>query len=67
MASVKAFPRLDKADSQGKVPIYLRVTKSRKSKYLALNTYIFLKDWNKESGKVKATAPNASQINTYIL
>lgn len=66
MASVKVFPRLDKADSQGKVPIYLRVTKSRKSKYLALNTYIFSKDWNKETGKVKTTAPNSSQINTYI-
>jgi len=66
MASVKVFPRLDKADSQGKVPIYLRVTKNRKSKYLALDTYIFSKDWSKETGKVKTTAPNASQINTYI-
>lgn len=53
MASVKVFPRLDKADSQGKVPIYLRVTKNRKSKYIALNTYIFSKDWSKETGKVK--------------
>lgn len=66
MASVKVFPRIDKADSQGKVPIYLRVTKNRKSKYIALNTYIFTKDWNKETGKVKSTVVNASQINTYL-
>src|SRR5690349_13114772 len=66
MASVKVFPRLDKADSQGKVPIYLRITKNRKSKYIALNTYIFSKDWSKETGKVKSTVVNASQINTYI-
>ena len=66
MASVKVFPRLDKSDPQGKVPIYLRVTKNRKSKYIALNTYIFSKDWNKETSKVKTTAANASQINTYI-
>ncbi len=66
MASIKVFPRLDKADAQGKVPIYLRVTKNRKSKYIALNTYILSQDWNKKTGKVKTTVSNASQINTYI-
>ncbi|MEI9913241.1 MAG: site-specific integrase [Bacteroidota bacterium] len=66
MASVKVFPRLDKVNSEGKVPVYLRVTKNRKSKHIALDTYIFSKDWSKKSGKVKATATNATQINTYI-
>jgi len=66
MASVKVFPRLDKANAQRKVPIYLRVTKNRKSKYIALDAYIFSKDWNKETCKVKSTASNASHINAYI-
>ena len=44
MASVKVFPRLDKANSEGKVPIYLHVTKNRKSKYIALDAYVFSKD-----------------------
>ena len=66
MPSVKVFPRLDKADSQGKVPIYLPVTKNRKSKYIALNTYILSKDWNKKTGKVNTTVSNAAQINTYL-
>lgn len=66
MASVKVFLRLDKLNSDGKVPIYLRITKHRKSKCIALDTYVFSKDWNKESGKMKTIAPNASQINTYI-
>jgi len=66
MASVKVFLRLDKLNSDGKVPIYLRITKHRKSKCIALDTYVFLKDCNKEGGKMKTIAPNASQINTYI-
>jgi integrase/recombinase XerD len=66
MASVKVFPRPDKANSEGKVPIYLRVTKNRRSKHIALDAYIFLKDWSKQTGKVKSTASNASQINVYI-
>ena len=66
MASVKVFPRLDKANAQRKVPIYLRVTKNRKSKYIALDAYIFSKDWNKETCKVKSTASKASHINAYI-
>lgn len=66
MASVKVFPRLDKINKEGKVPIYLRVTKNRKSKYIALDAYILPKEWNKESGKVKSHVRNASQINSYI-
>jgi integrase/recombinase XerD len=66
MASVKVYPRLDKENSDGKVPIYLRVTKNRKSKRIALDAYIFSKDWNKKTGKVKSTSENASLLNTYI-
>lgn len=66
MASVKVFPRFDKTNSEGKAPIYLRVTKNRKSKYIALDVYVLFNDWSKETGKVKSTAHNASQINAYI-
>jgi integrase/recombinase XerD len=66
MASVKVFPRLDKVNSEGKAPVYLRVIKHRKSKYIALDVYVLRRDWNKETGKVKSTAHNASQINSYI-
>jgi len=66
MASVKVFPRLDKVNSEGKTPIYLRLIKNRKSKYIALDVYIFSGDWNKVTSKVKSTAVNASQINSYI-
>src|SRR4030095_553466 len=66
MASVKVYPRLDKENSEGKVPIYLRITKNRKSKRIALDAYIFSRDWNQKTGKLKSTSENASLLNTYI-
>lgn len=66
MATVKVFPRLDKIAANGKAPVYLRVTKNRKSKYVALDVYIDPDDWNKENGKVKPSAVNAAYINNYL-
>ena len=66
MASVKMFSRLDKANMQGKVPKSLRLTKNRKSKYIALDVYIDPKNWNPQTGKIKPNARNASHINSFL-
>jgi site-specific recombinase XerD len=46
MASVKVYPRLDKVNVNNQVPVYLRLTKNRKSKYVALGVNIDPNDWN---------------------
>ena len=51
MATVKLFPRLDKLNDNGKVPIYMRLTKNRKSKYIALEAWIRPEDWDEKTGK----------------
>ena len=66
MASIKISPRHDKANKSGQVPLYLRLTKNRRSKYVALDVYISPNDWNSKTGKVKTTAINAPQINNFI-
>ncbi|TKB96445.1 site-specific integrase [Pedobacter cryotolerans] len=66
MASVKVYPRLDKVNKNGQVPIYIRLTKNRKSKYIALDVYINPNDWNEKTGKVRAGAKNANQINSFL-
>jgi len=66
MASVRIYPRLDKINMNGKVPIYLRITKDRKSKYIALDVYINPNDWNGKTGKIKPGAKNAPQINRFL-
>lgn len=66
MASVKIYPRLDKPNSEQKVPLYLRITKNRKSQTIALDVYIQPSDWNAKTNKVKYTTVNAERINSYI-
>jgi integrase/recombinase XerD len=46
MTSVKLYPRLNKLNSQTEAPIYLRITKDRKSKYIAPDAYVKPEDWN---------------------
>jgi len=66
MASIKVFPKMNKINKYGQVPIYLRLTKHRRSKYMALDVYIDPKDWNEKTGKLKPSAANAKQINSYL-
>jgi len=47
---------MNKINKYGQVPIYLRVTKNRRSKYIALDVYIDPKDWNEKTGKVRPGA-----------
>lgn len=57
---------MNKINKYGQVPIYLRVTKNRRSKYMALDVYIDPKDWNEKTGKVRTGAVNAAQINSFL-
>lgn len=66
MASIKVFPKMNKINKQGLVPVYLRLTKNRRSKYIALDVYIDPKDWNEKTGKLRPGAVNAKQINSYL-
>jgi len=52
MASIKVFPKMNKINKYGQVPIYLRLTKNRRSRYIALDVYIDPKDWNEKSRKL---------------
>ena len=67
MATVKLFPRLDKLNDNSKAPIYMRLTKNRKSRYIALEAWIRPEDWDEKSGKVKPNAQNAYQLNYYLV
>jgi integrase/recombinase XerD len=67
MATVKLFPRLDKLNDNGKAPIYMRLTKNRKSKYIALEAWIRPEDWDEKTGKVKPSTPNSYQLNYYLV
>ncbi|MGN8072790.1 tyrosine-type recombinase/integrase [Mucilaginibacter sp. 22184] len=66
MTSIKVFPKLNKINKYGLAPVYLRLIKNRRVKYLSMDVYIDPKDWNDKTGKMKQTATNAEQINNFL-
>ena len=66
MANIKVVVRANKKRKDGSVPLYLRVTKDRKSSYIATKQYLLEKDWDKEKCLVKKSHPNSTYLNNYL-
>jgi integrase/recombinase XerD len=66
MASVKLLLRIDKINDKGTAPLYLRIIKDRKVKYIALGILLKLSEWNDQTGKVRKSHPNSGRINAFI-
>jgi len=66
MATVKIILRQDKIKKDGTHPIYLRITKDRKSKYVALGYSINASDWDEEMRVVKSSHSSAQYLNNLI-
>lgn len=66
MTSIKVFPKLNKINKYGLAPVYLRLIKNRRVKYLAMDVYIDPKDWNNKTDKMKQAATNVVQINNFL-
>ncbi|GGG18172.1 site-specific integrase [Pontibacter amylolyticus] len=67
MATVKLIFKIEKVDSAGEVPLYLRITKDRKSRYVSLGVKINPdKHWNEKDRKVKKSHPNSQRLNNFI-
>ena len=66
MVSVKIIHRQDKQNSNGEHPLYLRIIKNRKPKYIALGIYLTNELWDDENKRVKKSHPNAGRLNNFI-
>ena len=66
MVSTKIIFRTDKVNSQGEHPLFLRLIKNRKSKYISLGLYLKSDHWDDENKRVKKSHPNAMRLNNYI-
>lgn len=62
MASIKIIQRT-KPLSNGLYPIFLRVTKDRKSKYIAINLAAEKSQWNSSKGEFRKNYPDSKQFN----
>jgi len=68
MASVKVVLRKDKINKKnGLAPLYLRIIKDRKTKFISLGIKIEPKYWNEDKMLIKKGATNYQEFNNYIL
>ncbi len=66
MATVKLVLRKDKSKDNGEAPIYLRVTKNRKPKYISLQLNVLPELWDSDLGRVKKGYPNSVRTNRFL-
>ena len=63
MATIKLVWRSDKVSKNGTAPIYLRITESRKSRFLSTRISIAGKEWNKDREEVRKSHPDYAVLN----
>ena len=67
MATVKVILRENKLNPKtGVAPLYLRIIKDRKAKFISIGVKIKPKYWNEESMTVKKGCTNYQQLNVFI-
>jgi site-specific recombinase XerD len=66
MASTKIILKLDKIDQTGHAPLYLRVIKDRKTKFISLGIKLKENEWDAEKQRVKKIHKNSTRLNASI-
>ena len=66
MATTKIIFKKEKATSDGKVPLYLRIIKDRKVKFISLGYSIEPEYWNEKERVVRKSHPNAKWLNNFL-
>ena len=66
MATTKVILKKEKVDAKGEAPLYIRITKDRKSTFISLGYKIKEKDWNEAQSIVKKSHPNSTWMNNFI-
>ena len=67
MSSIKLILRKDKVNKKtGEAPIYLRIIKDRKTKFLSLGIKLAPKNWNENQQKVRKSYKNSARLNAFL-
>lgn len=66
MATVKLLLKMDKLNDDGLAPLYIRIIKNRKTKYISLGQYIKPEHWNVKDSSVKKGHPNSARLNAFL-
>ncbi len=66
MSTVKVIFDEKRLTKSGEVPIWLRIIKDRKPKYISLRIKVKPKDWDVANNRVKKSHPNSQRLNNFI-
>jgi hypothetical protein len=66
MASVKLVLRTAQESQTGQCPLYIRLIKDRKAKFLTTGQKLKPSEWDEAKQKVKKNHPNSARLNAYL-
>lgn len=66
MATVKVLLKENKVNKNGEMPIYLRIIKDRKAKFISTGIYIKSTEWNEKTSRVRKSHRNSARLNSFI-
>lgn len=66
MASVKVILKNEKKLMNGECPLYLRIIKDRKTRYVSIGYSVKESDWDDKNLKIKKSHPNSQRMNNLI-
>jgi len=66
MASVKLIYRDDKENSDGESPLYIRIIKDRKTRFISTGIKLKSMYWDDENKRVRKSYTNSTRMNAFI-
>ena len=66
MASIKLILRTDKIGKTGEAPLYLRLIKDRKTKFITLGVSLKESEWDQDKQRVKKNHSNSARVNALL-
>ncbi|WP_395047988.1 tyrosine-type recombinase/integrase [Flavobacterium sp.] len=66
MASIKLILRTHQQDQAGHCPLYIRVIKDRKAKFISVGVKLKESEWDEAKQRVKKNYPNSARMNASI-
>lgn len=66
MASIKLILRKHQLDQTGHCPLYIRIIKDRKTKFITAGVKLKESEWDEGKQKVKKNHPNSARMNASL-
>ena len=66
MASIKLILRTNQEDKTGHSPLYIRVIKDSKTKFITTGLKLKLSEWDDAKQKVKKNHSNSARMNAFL-